>query len=126
MALCKTEIFGANPANIHWNIVRGDTAQLDIEFFESDEETSYDISSWIFTASAYNPRDGFSDELEVSVSNGVLSIIALPDLTERWGTGVGYRVAQLTFDLEVIIDDRVWTPIVGTISVIGDVTGGIL
>ena len=126
MALCKTEIFGANPANIHWNIVRGDTAQLDIEFFESDEETSYDISSWIFTSSVYNAKDGFADELDVTVNNGSITITAESDLTRRWGTGPGSRVAELSFDLEINIGNRVWTPIIGTISVIGDVTGGLV
>jgi len=126
MALCKTELFGANPANIHWNIVRGDTAELEIEFFESDEATKYNISSWVFTASVFNPSDGFADELDITVSNGVVTVTAPADLTRRWGVGPGARVAQLSFDLEVNIGDRVWTPIIGTISVIGDVTGGLV
>jgi hypothetical protein len=36
-------------------------------------------------------------------------------------------VAELTFDLQVVIENEtVWTPVIGTISVIGDVTGGSL
>ena len=45
-----------------------------------------------------------------------------------WGEGYGNVVAELAFDLEIVINGgtRVWTPIIGTINVIGDIsTGGL-
>jgi hypothetical protein len=36
-------------------------------------------------------------------------------------------VTELAFDLQVTIDGAtVWTPVIGTITVLGDVTGGSL
>jgi hypothetical protein len=35
-------------------------------------------------------------------------------------------VAELAFDLQVEVDDIVWTPVLGTIKVSADVTGGSL
>ena len=126
MASCNLEIFGANPANIQWRVVRGDTAEILVEFFEADEETEYDIANWIFTATAYNPRNEITDDLEVSVEGASVKIIAPADVTEFWGTGVRGRVAELVFDLQAEINGKVWTPVVGTIYVIGDVSGAIL
>ena len=124
MASCGPHIFGSDPFNIKWNIVRGDTAVLRVDFTESDEVTFIDISRWDFQASSYNPSTGLSDDLEVDVGEGFVQIVAPSDITESWGAGVG-KVADLRFDLQVITDDgSVWTPVLGTISVIGDITGG--
>jgi len=63
----------------------------------------------------------------VEPQNGGVSIYATPTQTELWGTAVAYRVAELHFDLEVTRGDGVvWTPVTGIISVLGDVTGGVL
>jgi hypothetical protein len=51
--------------------------------------------------------------------------VAASDITGHWGVGFSSVVAELGFDLEVIIDDEVWTPIIGTIVVAADVTGGL-
>jgi hypothetical protein len=125
-ACCPDEYFGSNPVTIKWNIVRGDTAKLRIQFFDNDEVTVFDTDGWEYAASAYDARGEFLDELEVSVGNGYLDIIAASDVTKNWGEGSGSVVAELSFDLEITIGDTVWTPIIGTISVIGDVTGGSL
>ncbi len=122
---CPDELFGANPITIKWNVVRGDTAKLRIQFLEDDELTAYDTSTWEYASSAYDSRGDILDELEVVVGDGYIDIVAPSDITENWGTGASAVVAELAFDLEVIIDDEVWTPIVGTIRVIGDVTGGL-
>jgi hypothetical protein len=125
MTTCKPETFGADPINIFWKVVRGDTASFKVQFLEPDEKTSVDISSWSFEATAFNPRTESFDELDVSVDNGYVTVTADSDLTQLWGTGISSRVAELSFDLEVTAGvDTVWTPIIGTISVIGDVTGG--
>lgn len=122
---CPDEVFGTDPIVIKWHIVRGDTAKLRIQFLEDDEVTAYNTSSWEYASSAYDVRGDVLDELEVVVGSGYIDIVAASDITENWGTGSGSVVAELAFDLEVIIDDEVWTPIVGTIKVIGDVTGGL-
>jgi hypothetical protein len=124
MSKCKPEILGATPANIKWNVVRGDTSRLLVEFLENDEKTFADISSWDFSATAYNPSTNLSDELDVEVSTGYVEIIAQGFVTEQWGTDFGGTVASLKFDLQVTLDNGdIWTPIIGTVNVLGDVTG---
>jgi hypothetical protein len=122
-SICKPSNFGADPVNIKWNVVRGDTAKLRVEFLEEDEKTFVDTNGWIFEATAFNPKTESFDDLEISAYSGYVEVLADPDITEFWGTGILSKVAELSFDLQVTISNDVWTPIVGTISVIGDVTG---
>lgn len=123
---CSPEIFGANPANIKWQVVRGDTSSMRIEFFENDEVTPFDTSDWDFAATTYDFRGDVLDELEVSSANGYVDITAPADITSLWGSGYTSTVAELAFDLQVTIDETIWTPVIGTITVLGDVTGGSL
>lgn len=124
---CKPETFGADPYNIKWTIVRGDTSPLRIEFYENDEVTLRDTSDWEFIASAYDFKGDTTDELEVVAGNGYVEITAPAELTAYWGTGYNKVVGELAFDLQVTIDgDTIWTPVIGTIVVLGDVTGGSL
>ena len=128
MANCSQTLtsFGASPINVKWNIVRGDTAKLRIEFFDNDEVTLTDTSTWEYASSAYDAKGDVLDELEVTVTEDYIEIVAPADITVNWGTGSGSVLAELAFDLEVTIDnDTVWTPIIGTISVIGDVSGSL-
>lgn len=125
MTMCGPEIFGADPARIKWNVVRGDTASLRVEFLDNDEVTYFDTSDWEYVASSYDPKGDIIDELTVTPGNGYVDIIAGPDLTQYWGTGYGSALAELNFDLQVTIDDTVWTPVIGNILVIGDVSGSL-
>jgi hypothetical protein len=125
MTMCGPEIFGADPARIKWNVVRGDTASLRVEFLDNDEITYFDTSDWEYVASSYDPKGDIIDELTVTPGNGYVDIIAGPDLTQYWGTGYGSALAELNFDLQVTIDDTVWTPVIGNILVIGDVSGSL-
>lgn len=119
------QVVGVRPVNIKWVVVRGDSSVLKVQFLENDEETSYDISNWQFSATAFSPRDQIFDDLDVSVDGNEITITANSDITEFWGSGVSTTVAELDFDLEVQVSrDTIWTPIVGTITVVGDVTGG--
>lgn len=127
MTSCGPEIFGADPANIKWVVVRGDTSPLRIEFYEDDEATAYDTSGWSYVASAYDYKGDVIDELSVEAGDGYVDITASPEITSLWGTGYRGTVAELAFDLQVTIDnDTVWTPVIGTISVLADITGGSL
>lgn len=124
---CGPDFFGANPTTIKWQIVRGDTSPLRVEFYQDDEATPYDTSDWEFQATAYDFKGEALDELEVEAGNGYVNITAPAEITQLWGTGFSSVVAELAFDLQVTIDgDTVWTPVIGTISVLGDVTGGSL
>jgi hypothetical protein len=123
---CSPEIFGANPANLKWQVVRGDTSSLRVEFFENDEVTPFDTSDWEFAATTYDFRGDVLDELEVSSGNGYVNITAPAEITSFWGSGYTSTVAELAFDLQVTIDEMIWTPVIGTITVLGDVTGGSL
>jgi hypothetical protein len=126
MNLCSPEIFGADPARIKWQIVRGDTSPLRIEFLEDDETTYFDTSDWTYKATSYDPQSDFLDPLEVTAGPGYVDILAPASITEFWGTGFKSVVTELTFDLQVTIDgETIWTPLIGTISVIGDVTGSL-
>jgi hypothetical protein len=126
MSLCSPEIFGADPARIKWNIVRGDTSPLRIEFLEDDEVTYFDTSDWTYEATSYDPQSDVLDSLEVTAGEGYVDIMAPSCITKYWGTGYKSVVTELTFDLQVTIDENtIWTPMIGTISVIGDITGSL-
>ena len=121
------ETYGADPANVQWKVVRGDTAVLKIEFLENDEKTYFDTSDWEYAATTYDFRGDVLDQLEVIVYDNYVEIVASPEITSLWGEGYRTVVAELAFDLQVTIDgDAIWTPIVGTIKVLADVTGGSL
>lgn len=126
MSNCSPEIFGADPARIKWQIVRGDTSPLRVEFLQDDEITYFDTSDWTYEATTYDPQSDVLDALEVTPGNGYVDIMAPASITELWGLGYKTVVTELTFDLQVTIDaDTVWTPLIGIISVLGDVTGSL-
>ena len=119
MNLCSPEIFGADPARIKWQIVRGDTSPLRVEFLEDDEVTYFDISDWTFEATAYDPQSDILDSLEVSRGTGYVDILAPASLTANWGTGFKSVVTELTFDLQVTIDgETIWTVIFKVIKLL--------
>jgi ribosomal protein S8E len=128
----ETQVLGANPANIHWNVVRGDTAKIKITFFESNEVTEFSTDDWEYIATAYNPANTTYYELSVVEGDGFIEIIATPEISNTWGTASSGIVAELVFDLEITIpavapetEDTIWTPVIGTISVMGDITRGL-
>jgi hypothetical protein len=124
--MCGPEIFGADPARIKWQIVRGDTSPLRVEFLQDDEVTYFDTSDWTFIATTYDPQSDTLDELTVTPGSGYVDILAPASLTSQWGLGYKTIVTELTFDLQVTIDtDVIWTPLIGTISVIGDISGSL-
>jgi len=120
------EKFGATPANIQWTVVRGDYASFTVSFLENDEVTEFDTDGWGFAATAYDPTSDILDELEVSVDGSVITVSAPASITENWGIKYRSVVAELSFDLQAIVPDGnstiTWTPVVGTICVLGDVT----
>ncbi len=132
MCAPTVEKYGASPANIQWTVVRGDTATLLVEFLEDDEITPFDCDDWTFRATAYDPMGNVLDNLTVTVDDNEATIIAPASVTEDWGTGYNQVAAELRFDLEVIIEggsganaDTVWTPVIGTICVLSDMTPGL-
>jgi hypothetical protein len=132
MCAPTVEKYGASPANIQWTVVRGDTATLLVEFLEDDEITPFDCSEWTFRATAYDPMGNVLDNLTVTVDDNEATITAPASVTEDWGTGYNQVAAELKFDLEVIIEggsganaDTVWTPVIGTICVLSDMTPGL-
>ena len=117
MSNCGPDSFGADPARIKWNIVRGDTSPLRVEFLEDNETTYFDTSEWTYKATSYDPQSDFLDELEVTAGTGYVDIMAPASITELWGVGYKTVVTELTFDLQVTIDgNTVWTPVIGTIN----------
>lgn len=128
MCTPKIEKFGANPTNVQWTVVRGDTALLKVQFLESDEVTYFDTSEWTYSATAYDASGDILDELVVVVDSGFVTIKAPASLTQNWGTQYKSVVTELKFDLQVTIpdegEDTVWTPVLGTICVLGDVSPG--
>jgi hypothetical protein len=123
------EKFGASPINIQWCIVRGDTGTMRLKFFEPDESTPFDTDSWTYIASAYDPKTSTSYTLDVYPNYGYIDIVAQSSVTSSWGNGFGSVVADLSFDVEVTIpadgEDTIWTPVIGTIQVLGDISGGL-
>jgi len=126
MTMSIPEAFGNTPAIVKWNVVRGDTARLRVDFLENDETTSFDIDGWNFASTTYDNRGDILDSLTVEVEDGYVNIIATPEITSFWGSGYNGTVAEIAFDLEVQIGDIIWTPVLGTIKVAADVTAGTL
>ena len=130
MSSCTPEEnFGSDPAFVRWQVVRGDTASIRVEFLQDDESTAFDISGWEFNSTAYDQLADVLDVLtvEVNVASGYVDIISHSDITSHWGTGFRSLVAEIPFDLQVTLeDDTIWTPVLGTITVLGDITTGTL
>jgi hypothetical protein len=130
------QTLGSNPAMINWRVVRGDTAKLRVSFLQKNEIDQYDTTGWEYNATAYDPKTETSHPLTVIVTDEYVDIIAFAELTETWGTEQKTSiVAELSFDLQVTFPleqgedpnepwPEIWTPIIGNITVIGDVTGG--
>ena len=120
------ERFGATPANIQWTVVRGDYASFTVSFLENDEVTEFDTVGWAFAATAYDPTTDILDELDVEVDGSVVTVSAPASVTENWGVKYKSVVAELSFDLQVVVPDGTstitWTPVIGTICVLGDVS----
>ncbi len=126
MTSCGPELFGADPANIRWAVVRGDTSTLRVDFLQNDETTHFDISDWTFVSSAYDPKTDIIDELTVESFTGYVVISIPTDISAAWGTLYSGTVAELNFDLKATLDGgEVWTPVIGTISVIGNVSNSL-
>lgn len=117
--------FGQKPIHLKWNVTRGDTAKLKVEFLQNDEVTYFDISDWTFASSAYDAKGDVVDELDVTVHTGYVEIVAPSDVTETWGDGFSSVIAELAFDLEVTTTNEIWTPVIGTIVVAADITGSL-
>ena len=126
MTSCGPELFGADPANIRWAVVRGDTSTLRVDFLQNNETTHFDISDWTFASSAYDPKTDIIDELTVESFEGYVNIIIPTDISTTWGTLYSGTVAELNFDLKATLDGgEIWTPVIGTISVIGNVSNSL-
>ena len=122
----NSNVFGNLPVNIKWEISRGDTQSLLVEFLEDDETTPWDTELWDFVASAYDPSTDSVEELEVEVNGSAVTINIPEELSIEWGTGYGKVVLQLPFDLKVTTPDNdIWTAISGTIIVNSDVSSGL-
>jgi hypothetical protein len=128
MCAPSVEKHGASPANVQWTVVRGDSATLKVEFFEDDEATYFDTDNWEFLATAYDSSGDFLDDLPVVAEDGYVEIKVPADITANWGLNYKTVVAELPFDLEVTITEAsnvtTWTPVIGTICVLGDITPG--
>lgn len=121
------EKYGADPLNIQWSVVRGDTSTLRIEFLENDEVTYSNTTGWSYICTAYNPVNKISYTLTSAPGSGYVDITAPANTTDDWGTGHAPIIAELSFDLQVTKPGSViWTPIIGTICVLSDITGGSL
>ena len=122
------EKFGATPANIQWTVVRGDSASFTVSLLENDEITEFDTEGWTFTATAYDPTVDVLDALTVTSVGSVVTVTAPAEITANWGTKYKSVVAELSFDLQAVVPDGsssiTWTPVIGTICVLGDVTPG--
>jgi hypothetical protein len=131
MCTPQTQKYGAAPANINWTVIRGDTAVLQVQFYQPDETTSFTTTGWTYTSTVYNPSGEVLDTLDVTGAAGMVTVTAPASITEGWGSGYKSVVSELQFDVQVTIpsgniaiEDTVWTPVLGYISVLGDVSSG--
>ena len=127
MTICGPEVLGADPANIKWSVVRGDSASLRIEFFEEDGTTKSSTSGWTALSSTYDYRGDVIDNLDTEIGTGYVDIIITPETSRLWGAGYRPIAADLGFDLQITTSDgTIWTPVIGSISVIADISGSVL
>jgi hypothetical protein len=124
-SILKPANFGADPARVKWTIVRGDTSSIRVDFLDDDELTPFNTDNWSYVASAYDARNNSVDELSVESGDGYVIISIDPDTSANWGSGYSSTVAELSFDLEVSMDEIIWTPLIGTISVMADISGSL-
>lgn len=128
MSTNSPKIFGADPVSIQWRVVRGDTGSLRVEFLQDNEVDFYNTEGWIFRATAYDQSGDILDALDCEPGEGFVDIKAYPSVTKNWGLRYTKNVAELPFDVQVtipeLIEDTVWTPVIGTIYVLGDITPG--
>jgi hypothetical protein len=113
---------GADPVNLQWKVVRGDTSKLRIEFYETNGTTYYNTSTWTYASTAHNVKTDTFYTLTATPGTGFVDITASPQVTDDWGSGQKAISGELTFDLQVTIGSQIWTPVIGTIVVISDVT----
>lgn len=125
MNINNSLVFGSEPIRIKWNIVRGDSSSIAIDFLNNDEVTGFDTDGWEYAATAYDAKTDTAYDLEVESEGHSLIVTATSDITSEWGTGFAPYVAELLFDVQVTNGDNVWTPIVGFINVSVDVSGAI-
>jgi len=119
-------VIGAEPQTIKWNVVRGDDISATFEWYEDDGATLKDTTTWTYLASAYDPKTSTKYTLTTTAGIGNVVISAPSSMTSTWGTGSATIVAELSFDLQVTISGKKWTPIIGTIVVRSDITGSSL
>jgi hypothetical protein len=130
MCTSQNRRFGADPANINWTVVRGDTSTLQVQFYEPDEITPLDTDGWTYTSTVYDPDGEAIDTLTVVGEAGLVTVTAPGNITADWGAGYKTVVSELQFDVQVTIPsggvelDTIWTPVIGYISVLGDVSPG--
>ncbi len=95
-----------------------------------DEITYWDTDGWTFLSTSYDPTGDVLDQLTVTEEAGYVTISVPAETTLNWGNQYKSVVSELPFDLQVTIpggsgeQDTVWTPVVGTICVLGNVTPG--
>jgi hypothetical protein len=131
MCTSRNNQFGADPANVNWTVVRGDTSILQVQFYEPDEITPLNTTGWNYASTVYDPNGAEIDTLNVVGEAGLVTVTAPADTTINWGAGYKTVVSELQFDVQVTIPSEdpdvesiVWTPVIGYISVLGDVSSG--
>jgi hypothetical protein len=119
---------GNTPPDVTWTVVRGDSASFTVSLLENDEVTAFDTEGWTYSATAYDPTSDVLDDLPVTVEGSVVTVTAPAETTANWGIRYKSVVAELSFDLQAVVPDGnstiTWTPVIGTICVLGDVTPG--
>ena len=117
---------GSEPQSIKWNIVRGDDASAVFEWYEDDGVTLKNTTSWTYAASAYDPKTTTKYTLTCTSGTGNVTVSIPNSMSSAWGTGSSAIVADLIFDLQITINSKKWTPVIGNIVVRSDITGSSL
>lgn len=117
---------GAEPQNVKWTVVRGDDASATFYWYEDDGVTAKNTTGWTYLASAYDSKTATKYSLTVASAAGYVTVSIPNAISLSWGLGSSTIVAELKFDLQVTIDSKKWTPIIGNIVVYSDITGSSL
>ena len=123
--MCNSTIqkYGANPISVKWNVVRGDTAELFVDFFELDETTGFDCSDWTYKATAYD----VNGDVRINVADENYINLRRYSLFGGWVNMAPARLytpAQYTTLITNTTDLRISIPGVSSITINSPVSGG--
>jgi hypothetical protein len=117
---------GSIPLPVQWKVVRGDDASIRFMFYQDDGVTLQNTTGWTYAASAYDLKTSTKYTLTCVPGTSYVDVSVSSSVSTLWGTGVKPIVNELVFDVQTTVNGLKTTIVLGSIPVIGDITGATL